>query len=142
MATTKAAQSASDIPEGVVRLVSLDGGVCREWEGQDAVAELRRAVKRRTARLWVDLCGASPAVLSAVSATLGLHQLLAEDLAERDQRAKLDQIGGILHVVLFSLGFEDGLVYEREIDFVLGERFLFSSHSKWWDPRSTRHLKL
>jgi magnesium transporter len=68
--------------------------------------------------------------------------LLAEDLTERDQRAKLDQIGGLVHVVLFSLGFEDGAVYERELDFVLGGRFLLTSHSKWWDPRTTRHLKL
>jgi hypothetical protein len=53
--------------------------------------------------------------------------LLAEDLTERDQRAKLDQIGGLVHVVLFSLGFEDGEVYERELDFVLGGRFLLTS---------------
>jgi magnesium transporter len=140
--STKADRSGSDIPECIVRLVSLERGVCREWEGQQAVAELVRAVKRPAARLWVDLCGAAPDVLSQVSAALGLHPLLAEDLTERDQRAKLDQIGGTVHVVLFSLGFEDGAVYERELDFVLGERFLLTSHSKWWDPRSTRHLKL
>jgi magnesium transporter len=141
MDSTTAGQAASDIPDGVVRLVSLEGGVCREWEGEQAMAELGRAVKRPTSRLWVDLCGASPALLSQVSAVLDFHPLLAEDLAERDQRAKLEQVGGLLHLVLFSLGFDDGLVYEREIDFVLGERFLFSSHSRWWDPRSTRHLR-
>jgi magnesium transporter len=142
MDSTSAGRSASDIPEGVVRLVSLERGVCREWEGQQAIAELQSAVKRKTAQLWVDLCGAGPNVLAEISTTLGLHPLLAEDIAERDQRAKLDQIGGMVHVVLFSLGFEGGAVYERELDFVLGERFLLSSHSKWWDPRSTNHLKL
>jgi magnesium transporter len=140
--STTANRSGSSIPEGVVRLVSLERGVCRELEGEQAIVELGRAVKRPAARLWVDLCGAAPDVLSQVSTTLGLHPLLAEDLTERDQRAKLDQIDGLVHVVLFSLGFEAGAVYERELDFVLGERFLLTSHSKWWDPRSTRHLKL
>jgi len=136
-------RSASDTQkEGAVRLVALEKGVCREWEGQEAIAELGRAVKRPTARLWVDLCSPESAVLAEVSTTLGLHPLLAEDLTERDQRAKLDQIGGLVHLVLFSLGFDDGAVYERELDFVLGERFLLTSHSKWWDPRLTRHLKL
>ena len=89
-------RSASDTQkEGAVRLVALEKGVCREWEGQEAIAELGRAVKRPTARLWVDLCSPESAVLAEVSTTLGLHPLLAEDLTERDQRAKLDQIGGL-----------------------------------------------
>jgi magnesium transporter len=143
MSSTTADRSASETQEeGAVRLVTLEGGVCREWEGEQAIAELGRAFGRPAARLWVDLCSPTPAVLSEVSSTLGLHPLLVEDLAERDQRAKLDQIGGLVHVVLFSLGFEDGAVYERELDFVLGEKFLLTSHSKWWDPRKTRHLKL
>ena len=111
--STTANRSGSSIPEGVVRLVSLERGVCRELEGEQAIVELGRAIKRPAARLWVDLCGAAPAVLSQVSTTLGLHPLLAEDLTERDQRAKLDQIDGLVHVVLFSLGFEAGAVYER-----------------------------
>jgi len=142
MNATTADRSASDAQkEGAVRLVALESGVCREWEGQQAIAELGRAVKRKEARIWVDLCSPKPAVLAEVSKILGLHALLAEDLTERDQRAKLDQIGGLVHVVLFSLGFDDGEVYERELDFVLGEHFLLTSHSKWWDPRKTRHLK-
>ena len=31
----------------------------------------------------------------------------AEDLIERDQRAKLEQVGNMLHLALFSLGFDD-----------------------------------
>jgi magnesium transporter len=143
MDSTTADRSASDKQqEGAVRLVILEGGVVREWEGRQAIDELGRAAKRPEARLWLDLCSPEPAVLSGISKVLGLHPLLAEDLTERDQRAKLDQIGGLVHVVLFSLGFEDGEVYERELDFVLGAHFLLTSHSKWWDPRTTRHLKL
>ncbi len=143
MNSTTADRSASDRQmAGAIRLVTLESGAFREWEGRQAIDELGRAAGRSEARVWIDLRSPEPAVLSDVSSILGLHPLLAEDLTERDQRAKLDQIGGLIHVVLFSLGFEGGEVYERELDFVLGEHFLLTSHSAWWDPRSTRHLKL
>jgi magnesium transporter len=45
-------------------------------------------------------------------------------------------------MVMFSLGFDTGEIFERELDFVLGERFLLSNHSTWWDPFATRHLRL
>ena len=131
---------ASD-PHGVVRVVSLEGGKCRDLEGDEALAELARAIASRQATVWVDLCGSSPSLLAEVSKMLDLHPLLVEDLAERDQRAKIEQVGDLIHMVVFSLGFDDGKIYDRELDFVLGERFLLSSHSRWWDPRSTRHLR-
>ena len=124
-----------------VRLAVLERGACREWEGDAAVAELPKALARRTARLWIDVCGADAELKSRISILLGFHPLLTEDIAERDQRAKLEQVGDLLHVVIFSLGFEDGEIFERELDFVLGERFLLSNHSAWWDPRATRHLR-
>ena len=135
------APSASPDPDGIVRVVSLEGGVCRDLEGDKALAELRRAISARGATVWVDLCGASPTLLGEVSKLLGLHPLLVEDLAERDQRAKLEQVGELIHMVMFSLGFDDGQIYDRELDFVLGKKFLLSSHSRWWDPRTTRHLR-
>ncbi len=128
--------------EGVVRLVVFEQGAIVEFEGAAAMAELPGAVARARAQLWVDLCGASPALLNQVSQILSLHPLLAEDLAERDQRAKLEQVGEVLHLVIFSLGFDDGHIYDREIDFVLGRTFLMTSHSRWWDPRTTRHLRM
>ena len=126
---------------GVVRLAVIESGACREWEGEAAIAELPKALSRRTARLWIDVCGAGPELKGRVSEILKLHPLLIEDLAERDQRAKLEQVGDLLHAVMFSLGFDDGTIYERELDFVLGERFLMTTHSVWWDPRATRHLR-
>jgi magnesium transporter len=119
----------------------IESGACREWEGEAAIAELPKALSRRTARLWIDVCGAGPELKGRVSEILKLHPLLIEDLAERDQRAKLEQVGDLLHAVMFSLGFDDGTIYERELDFVLGERFLMTTHSVWWDPRATRHLR-
>jgi magnesium transporter len=126
---------------GVVKLAVYERGACREWEGAGALAELGRAIGRKGARIWIDLRSPSTDQAAAVSKILRLHPLLAEDLIERDQRAKLEQVGNMLHLALFSLGFDDGKVYEREIEFVLGERFLLSNHSTWWEPRSTRHLR-
>jgi magnesium transporter len=126
---------------GIVRLAVYERGACREWEGAAALAELERAVGRRGARVWVDLRSPSADQLAAVCTALRLHPLLAEDLTERDQRAKLEQVGDMLHLVLFSLGYDDGSIYEREIEFVLGGNFLLSNHSTWWEPRSIRHLR-
>ena len=135
--------TAATVPAGcVVKLAVLQSGALREWEGEAAVAEIPKALTRRGARLWIDVCGADVDLKNRVSNSLGLHPLLAEDIAERDQRAKLEQVGDLLHVVMFSLGFEDGQIFERELDFVLGERFLLSNHSAWWNPHATRHLRV
>src|ERR1035437_9560873 len=126
---------------GIVRLAVLDGGTCHQSEGEAALAELPKALSRRSAKIWVDVTGAGPELKGRVSGILKLHPLLVEDIAERDQRAKLEQVGELLHAVMFSLGFDDGQIYERELDFVLSERYLLSNHSVWWDPRATRHLR-
>jgi magnesium transporter len=135
------APSVSSNPDGVVRVVSLEAGKVRDLEGEDALVELRRAISASGATVWVDLCAPAPSLLAEVSKILALHPLLVEDLAERDQRAKLEQMADLLHLVVFSLGFDGGLIYDRELDFVLGKKFLLSSHSGWWDPRTTRHLR-
>jgi len=143
-ATAAAPTVAPQVPKlepGLVRLAVFERGACREWEGAAALAELERAMGRKGARIWIDLRSPSTDQVAAVSKILRLHPLLAEDLIERDQRAKLEQVGNMLHLALFSLGFDDGRIYEREIEFVLGQSFLLSNHSAWWEPRSTRHLR-
>ncbi len=125
-----------------IRVVCLQEDELTEWEGDEAIDNLARVYAETDARIWIDLCGASPSLAARVSRILGLHPLLAEDMVERDQRAKLEQVEDDLHLVLFSLGWDDGRIYDRELDFVLGERFLLSSHSRWWDPRATRLLRL
>jgi magnesium transporter len=136
-----AAAATAPAEPGTIRLAIYERGACREWEGAEALSQMELALGRRGARVWVDLQSPSADQVAAVSKTLRLHPLLAEDLVERDQRAKLEQVGNMLHLAVFSLGFDDGRTYEREIEFVLGDRFLLSSHSAWWDPRSTRHLR-
>ena len=127
--------------EGVVRLTIIEGDTCRSLEGEAALAELPTAIAGKTSRFWIDVSTAGPELKTRVATLLGLHVLLVEDLAERDQRAKLEQVEDVLHAVIFSLGFDNGQIYERELDFVLGERFLLTTHSNWWDPFATRHVR-
>jgi magnesium transporter len=144
-ATAPAAHAAPAAPPpangSIIRVVSLERGVVRDLEGEAAMAELKRAIGSRQARVWVDVCEATQERMNEIGRLLELHPLLVEDLAERDQRAKLEQMGDVLHLVVFSLGYDDGVIYDRELDFVLGKRFLLSSHSRWWDPRKTHHLR-
>jgi magnesium transporter len=140
---SRASARAAEAPAGTgtLHVLSLRGRVAKDLQGAEAQAELRRFASARDTRVWVDLTAASPDVVAQVGEILGLHPLLIEDLTERDQRAKLDQVDGLVHLVVFALGYDEGVIYEREIDFVLGARFLLSSHSRWWNPRSTRLVR-
>src|ERR1035437_10916253 len=69
-AAEQAAEPATQSAEGVVRLVIIEARVCREWEGESALAELPQALARRPARLWVDVCDGTPEVKSRGSGIL------------------------------------------------------------------------
>lgn len=125
-----------------VRVFSFEGGKVRSLEGESALAELPALLGRSDARLWIDVRNTTRPLNGRLGELLELHPLLVEDLNERDQRAKLEQVGDLAHVVLFSLGFDDGQVYERELDFVLGRRFLLTNHSEWWDPMAVRNVRV
>jgi magnesium transporter len=127
---------------GVVKLAVLERGILRQFDGEAALAELPGALGRKGALMWIDVCDGGSELKTAVAVLLKLHPLLIEDLAERDQRAKLEPVDEVLHAVIFSLGFDAGEIYERELDFVLGDCFLFTAHSHWWDPFTTRHVRI
>ena len=124
-----------------MRVLVFENGQARLIEGEDAIAELPRLLEPTGARIWIDIRNAGHDLNTRVGKILGLHPLLVEDIGERDQRAKLEQVGELLHVVLFALGFDAGQVYDRELDFVLGPKFLLTNHSEWWDPMAIRHVR-
>ena len=94
----------------------------------DDVAGLGAMVADPAARVWVDLVDPREDVVRSVSRDLRLHPLIAEDIAERNQRAKIETYDGdVVHVVLFDLDYR-GEVQPAEIDFVIGARFLVSVH--------------
>jgi magnesium transporter len=82
-----------------------------------------------------------PDLVGAVARRLGFHPLLAEDISEKNERAKIELVGDAVHVVLFVM---DGGSDARadEVDFILGRGFLLSVHGPGWDPTSAHHLRM
>jgi magnesium transporter len=92
-----------------------------------SVAEFKAAYADPASYIWIDLQDPSHDLLASVSKILGLHPLIVEDILERNQRAKVELTDDTLHVVIFSLTYE-GEVVAHELDMVLGQRFLLTSH--------------
>ena len=83
--------------------------------------------------VWVDVAGASADQVGRIASRLGLHELIVEDIVERNQRAKIEVTDDLVHVVMFALRYGDPIV-AIEIDIVLGEGFLLTVHGPGWDP--------
>jgi magnesium transporter len=79
--------------------------------------------------------------VQATARALGLHPLIAEDIIESNERAKVQLVGDVIHVVAFVLE-RDGTVEAREVDFVLGRGFLLSVHPSSWDPSTAHQLRM
>ncbi|HEV8488617.1 MAG TPA: CorA family divalent cation transporter [Candidatus Limnocylindrales bacterium] len=126
--------------DGTLRVAALEGDQLREWSGPEALAQLRALRERPNVALWVDYTGPSPAQVAEVGAMLELHPLIVEDIAEGNQRSKIETTDGLVHIVLFALEFDEDVV-ASEIDVVLGLGFLFTVHEADWDPRQTSHLR-
>jgi magnesium transporter len=125
-------------PEGEVRIVSLHGGTTAETRDP---GELHALLADEQTRVWIDLTEPSAAVVESIGSLIGLHPLVAEDIIERNERAKVELVGDIIHIVIFALTRTEE-TETHEIDFVLGNRFLLSVHTAGWDPHSVHQLKL
>jgi magnesium transporter len=107
------------------------------------LADLRKLVGEEGAQTWVDLTDPTPGVVEAAASALGLHPLVAEDIIERNERAKVQLVGEIIHVVAFLLDRDgDDEVKTHEVDFVLGHGFLLSAHRAVWDASKAHQLKV
>jgi magnesium transporter len=99
-------------------------------------AELASILADPGARLWVDVTAppdAEAADIADLAALLAIHPLIAEDIAERNQRAKVEEIEDTIHVVMFWISYA-GEVAANEVDIVLGPRTLLTVHDAGWDP--------
>jgi magnesium transporter len=104
------------------------------------VDELGRFVAAKNSRTWIDLTNPAPHLVAAVGRRLGLHPLVVEDIAGSNQRAKVELVGEVIHVVTFVLG-RGSEVTAREVDFVLGRDFILSVHPSEWDPMTSHQLQ-
>ncbi len=91
-------------------------------------------------RLWIDLQDPDRELLLGIGKALELHPLVTEDILERNQRAKIEQTGDVLHLVMFALRY-DGEVVAHEIDIVLGKRFLLTAHDADVSPREAPFMR-
>jgi len=105
--------------------------------GLDAV---RRAYADELTRLWIDLSSPDRPALDGLGEVLGLHPLVIEDILEQNQRAKVEENNGVLHIVMFALSYE-GEIVTHEIDIVLGARFLLTSHDAAIDLRDSPFVR-
>ena len=121
-----------------IRIHALRGG---RLEASVDVADLDRLVGGRDSRTWIDLSGPSPDLVQKTAKALGLHPLIAEDIIESNERAKVQLVGDVIHVVAFVLE-RDGAVESHEVDFVLGRGFLLSVHPATWDPSTAHQLRM
>jgi magnesium transporter len=122
---------------GRISIVSAaDGTLSRS----DALEDLPTLLQDEEAVVWIDLTDPSPARVNAVAEELGVHALVVEDIVESDGRAKLEEVGDVLHIVLFALTRDDATRL-HEVDFILGRGFLLSVHPAAWDVRSAHQLR-
>jgi len=123
---------------GEVRIVSCSGGKVTRASDVKAISDL---MKDPEARLWIDLAMPSADEVKIVADALGLHPLIAEDISDRNQRAKIETFeGDVVHVVLFALEYA-GEATATEIDFVLGERYLLTAHDGTLGSSKTAPLR-
>ncbi|MDQ3870993.1 MAG: magnesium transporter CorA family protein [Chloroflexota bacterium] len=110
------------------------------FEELRSVDEVERAYARPDAHLWIDLDEPGAELLADLAGCFRLHPLIVEDIVERNQRAKIETIGEVVHLVMFALLYAGELV-AVEVDIVLGERFLLTAHDGAWDPRASQHFR-
>jgi magnesium transporter len=119
-----------------VRILGVRNGKRMKLAGLD---DLKLAL-RGDCWAWIDATDPEPATLGRLAETLGLHPLVTANIGERNQRAKVEQIGDVFHIVMFALKFEKG-AEATEIDFVLSPKFLLSVHATDWDPYAAPQLR-
>ena len=124
---------------GEVRIVCCAAG--KTSESTD-VRDIAKLLRREGARLWIDLASPSSDEVRIVADALGLHPLVAEDIAERNERSKVETFeGDVVHAVLFALRY-DGEATASEIDFVLGRQYLLTVHDGALGEKTTAPLRL
>jgi magnesium transporter len=105
------------------------------------LGELEAAFKSPDTRVWIDLEDPERDLLLELCAVLNLHPLVVEDILERNQRAKIEETGEELHIVMFGLHHEEEQIVKHEIDIVLGKRFLLTVHDAGLKPREAPFMR-
>jgi magnesium transporter len=128
----------TDVVPITLRGVACSGGKRTAIGTRDDLAEVLRDPN---AKVWVDVTAPEGSSAGDVASILDLHPLIAEDIAERNQRAKFEEIEGTIHIVMFAVRYEASQVETTEVDLVLDQRSLLTVHADGWDPFSLDQLR-
>jgi magnesium transporter len=105
-----------------------------------SLADLASFVSEPDSIVWIDLTDPPAKLVAKVSRELGIHPLVVENIVDTEGRAKLETVDGALHMVLFAMT-RDEAIRLHEIDFIIGRRFLLSTHPGTWDLRAAQGLR-
>ncbi len=108
----------------MIRAWVVDERGVREAAAEEAV----RLARSGQATAWVDLEGENENAARSVLEPLGIHPLVLEDMVMEVNRPKVDNYGSYIYLVIHSARWDDERPTLREIDIVLGERFLITYH--------------
>jgi magnesium transporter len=123
-----------------MHLAAQVDGTLRELDGAAALDALPAILAAAGSMAWIDLVGPSPGQVAEIARVLGLHPLIAEDILEGNQRAKIETTDDLVHVVLFALDYRTEIV-AHEVDIVLAPRFLLTVHEAGWAPGTGPHFR-
>ena len=80
-------------------------------------------------RLWLDLTGlGNSKMLQDLGAAIGIHALVLEDMASPGNRAKVEDHGDYLFVVLDAARWEADSLSTNQISLIIGSGFVFTCH--------------
>ncbi len=109
----------------MIRAWHADAAGAREVTPADAI---RRAVAG-TGMAWVDVEAADESAVQALIEPLGIHPVALEDMVAHINRPKVDDYGAYLYIAVHSARWEKGdRPTLREIDMLIGERYLITFH--------------
>jgi magnesium transporter len=136
--TLKTASSIGARKPGAIRIIGCRDG--KAIESTD-LAGVKRLLANQKTNVWIDLAQPDEDQVKEAAEALGLHPLIAEDIAERNQRSKVETFDEIVHIVLFALHYDGGEAAVSELDFVLGDRYLLSAHDGTLGSSTTAALR-
>ncbi len=97
---------------------------------ETAPGEALESAQEGVANAWVDFqCESEPSI-RAVLGLLDIHPLVIDDIAVDLNRPKVDDFGSYLYIAVHSARWDDERPVMREIDMVLGDHFLITSHDE------------
>lgn len=121
----------------LVRTLAWADGRFTQTEGREALVPV---LADPATSVWVDVTAPSDAEIEEIAELLHLHPLITEDIVERNQRAKVEEIEGTVHVVMFWIE-HGGEATEIEVDIVLEPGLLLTVHDPGWDPLTLPQLR-